>query len=104
MSDTDNLSAPGDAEPVGWVQVHPNGHKAFYDGNPLLVHDNGMPTFPVYRRPVEPVVTDEMVERALTNWFGGEWRSSDRVVTQERIEGMRFALEAALNVSQPGVK
>ncbi len=38
-------------EIVGWIQEHKDGRKSFYEGDldPRDVHDNGMPTYPVYR-------------------------------------------------------
>ena len=34
---------------VGWVQEYDGGKKVIYDIDPRQVHDNGRPTYPVYR-------------------------------------------------------
>lgn len=53
----------------------------------------------------DPVVTDEMVERACNAFWGplGLAPLTDQAKEQERRR-MKLALEAALNVSQPGGK
>lgn len=45
-----------DANVVGWVQEHKDGRKTFYAGDidPREIHDNGMPTYQVYRLPPPP--------------------------------------------------
>ena len=38
-------------DPVAWMQTRKDGGKSFYTSNPLMVHDNGLPTIPLYAAP-----------------------------------------------------